>query len=156
MKLLRPIDLYTKYPTIKIAWRIFIRVPVSNCSAEPSFSCLWWVKNYLRSTNWVRKLLQRLDLKIKFENEKTRRVFFMKICFFITVYGSWNKFRAYNSDNCYINNKYFCKNIFQTDQPADISMINGIWKGFLKHKKMGEYQILILLEIWMLFKRKIN
>ena len=89
LKLLRANDLYTKYPNVEIAYRIFITLAVTNCSAERSFFCLKRVKNYLRSTMTENRLnslailcieselLQQLDtedLIDKFANEKVRRV----------------------------------------------------------------------------------
>jgi len=38
------------YPYIEIALRMFLCCPVSNCSAERSFSTLKRIKSYLRST----------------------------------------------------------------------------------------------------------
>ncbi|XP_044592940.1 uncharacterized protein LOC123270860 [Cotesia glomerata] len=73
LKLLHSNDLYTEFPNVEIAYRIFITLAVTNCSAERSFSCLKRVKNYLRSTIGANRLnslailciesdvLQRLD-----------------------------------------------------------------------------------------------
>lgn len=44
------------FPNVDIALRIFVSVPVSNCTTERSFSCLKRVKNYLRSTQHDEKL----------------------------------------------------------------------------------------------------
>ncbi|XP_050540304.1 zinc finger MYM-type protein 1-like [Daktulosphaira vitifoliae] len=44
------------FPNIDTALRIFVSVPVSNCTTERSFSCLKRVKNYLRSTQTDDKL----------------------------------------------------------------------------------------------------
>lgn len=41
-------DLVSVYPNVDIALRMFICMPVANCSAERSFSALKRVKNYLR------------------------------------------------------------------------------------------------------------
>lgn len=37
------------YPNVNIALRIYLTIPVSNCSCERSFSALKRIKNYLRS-----------------------------------------------------------------------------------------------------------
>lgn len=50
LKLLRTNELHTVYPNVDIAYRMLVCTPISNCSAERSFSVLKRVKNYLRST----------------------------------------------------------------------------------------------------------
>lgn len=89
LKLLHANDLYTEFPNVEIAYRIFITLAVTNCSAERSFSCLKRVKNFLRSKMTANRLnslailciesdvLQRLDcedLIEQFAVQKARRV----------------------------------------------------------------------------------
>lgn len=47
---LRKNDLHTVFPNVDIAYRMLLSIPISNCSAERSFSVLKRVKNYMRST----------------------------------------------------------------------------------------------------------
>lgn len=90
LKILRDKQLYTVYPNVEIAYRMFITIAVTNCSAERSFSCLKRVKNYLRSTmtgnrlnslallNIESDILRSLDgedLIADFAKRKLRRVF---------------------------------------------------------------------------------
>lgn len=49
LKLLRSNELHTVFPNVDIAYRMLVCTPISNCSAERSFSVLRRVKNYLRS-----------------------------------------------------------------------------------------------------------
>jgi len=49
LKLIRTNELHTVFPNVDIAYRMLVCTPVSNCSAERSFSVLRRVKNYLRS-----------------------------------------------------------------------------------------------------------
>ncbi|OWR50651.1 repressor of the inhibitor of the protein kinase [Danaus plexippus plexippus] len=89
LKLLHANDLYTEFPNVEIAYRIFMTLAVTNCSAERSFSCLKRVKNFLRSTMTANRLNslailciesdvpQRLDcedLIDQFAIQKVRRV----------------------------------------------------------------------------------
>lgn len=89
LELLHSNALYTEFPNVEIAYRIFITLAVTNCSAERSFSCLKRVKNYLRSTMGANRLnclailciesdvVQRLDcedLIDQFAIQKVRRV----------------------------------------------------------------------------------
>lgn len=89
LKLLRANDLYTEFPNVEIAYRIFITLAITNCGAERSFSCLKRVKNYFRSTMSANRLnslailciesevLQRLDcedLIDQFATQKVRRI----------------------------------------------------------------------------------
>jgi hypothetical protein len=43
-------DLITEYPYIKIALRIFLSIPVTNCTSERSFWVLKRIKSYMRSS----------------------------------------------------------------------------------------------------------
>jgi len=44
------------YPNIEISLIMLLSSPVSNCSAEPSFSALKLIKNYLRSNTEEKRL----------------------------------------------------------------------------------------------------
>ncbi|XP_033218201.1 uncharacterized protein LOC117173669 [Belonocnema kinseyi] len=50
LQFLRDNDLNAIYPNVEIAYRMFICMTVTNCSAERSFSCLKRIKTYLSST----------------------------------------------------------------------------------------------------------
>lgn len=50
LKLLHVNDMYTEFPNVEIAYRIFMTLTVTNCSAKRSFSYLKKVKNFSRST----------------------------------------------------------------------------------------------------------
>ncbi|XP_017474754.1 PREDICTED: uncharacterized protein LOC108365266 [Rhagoletis zephyria] len=56
LKMLRQDNLQISYPNVEIALRMFVSIPISNCSAERSFSVLKRVKNYLRSSLSENKL----------------------------------------------------------------------------------------------------
>lgn len=60
------------YPYINIVLRIFLCIPVTNCSAERSFSVLRRVKNYLRSTMCDKRLNNSAILTI--ESEIAKRI----------------------------------------------------------------------------------
>ncbi|KYN17600.1 Zinc finger MYM-type protein 1 [Trachymyrmex cornetzi] len=60
------------YPYINIVLRIFLYIPVTNCSAERSFSVLRRVKNYLRSTMCDERLNCSAVLTI--ESEIAKRI----------------------------------------------------------------------------------
>lgn len=79
------------YPYVEIALRIFLSCPISNCSAERSFSVLKRVKSYLRSRTTDERLNSLAVLTIEsdltnkldyddiidtFANEKARRKHF--------------------------------------------------------------------------------
>lgn len=44
------------YPNIDVSLRMLLCTPVSNCSTERSFSCLKYVKTYLRSCTTEERL----------------------------------------------------------------------------------------------------
>lgn len=55
------------YPNIGISLRILLSTPVSNCSAELSFSALKRIKNYLRSNTEEKRLTTLAVLYIESE-----------------------------------------------------------------------------------------
>lgn len=56
LQLIRNMKLLSAFPNMDIAFRIYLTLPVSNCSGERSFSKLGLVKNRLRSTMSQEKL----------------------------------------------------------------------------------------------------
>ena len=59
--------LRTVLPRITMLMRIFLTVPVTTCSAEPSFSCLRRLKNYMWSTMEQERLSSLAFLSIEKE-----------------------------------------------------------------------------------------
>lgn len=60
-------QIHSTYPNVYVALRIFLTIPVSNCSGERSFSTLKRVKNCLRSTLGQNKLNTLMFLSIEKE-----------------------------------------------------------------------------------------
>ena len=59
------------FPNVNIALRIYVTLPVSNCTGERSFSHLKRIKNYLRSTMLQDRLSSLAILNIENELVKT-------------------------------------------------------------------------------------
>lgn len=70
-------NLKTIYPNVDIIFRLCICLPVSNCSAERSFSCLRRIKSYFRSATGQERLEAMAILNI--ESELTNTINFEDI-----------------------------------------------------------------------------
>lgn len=66
-KLLPHKDFEEIYPYIKVAFRIFLCTPISNCSVERSVSVLRKIKNYLQSVMTEKRLNSLAILTIQSE-----------------------------------------------------------------------------------------
>jgi hypothetical protein len=67
-------DMQSAFPNVNIALRIYVTLPVSNCTGERSFSHLKRIKNYLRSTMLQERLSALAILNI--ENELVKNIDF--------------------------------------------------------------------------------
>ena len=67
-------DMQSAFPNVNIALRIYVTLPVSNCTGERSFSHLKRIKNYLRSTMLQERLCALAILNI--ENELVKNIDF--------------------------------------------------------------------------------
>jgi hypothetical protein len=67
-------NMQSAFPNVNIALRIYVALPVSNCSGERSFSHLKRIKNCLRSTMLQDRLSALAILNI--ENELVKNIDF--------------------------------------------------------------------------------
>lgn len=65
------------FPNVNIALKIYLTLPVSNCTGERSFSHMKRIKNYLRSTMLQERLSALAILNI--ENELVKKIDFEQL-----------------------------------------------------------------------------
>lgn len=70
LQLIHDYRLRESYPNVKIAFRIFLTMPVTIATCERSFSKLKLIKNYLRSTMGQERLSNLAILSIEYEVAK--------------------------------------------------------------------------------------
>jgi hypothetical protein len=70
-------DMQSAFPNVNIALKIYLTLPVSNCTGERSFSHMKRIKNYLRSTMLQERLSALAILNI--ENELVKKIDFEQL-----------------------------------------------------------------------------
>lgn len=70
-------QMQSAFPNVNIALRIYLTLPVSNCTGERSFSHMKRIKNYLRSTMLQERLSALAILNI--ENELVKKIDFEQL-----------------------------------------------------------------------------
>lgn len=77
LKKIRTLNISHTFPNVEIAYRLFLTMPITNCSSERSFSVLKRIKNRLRSS-LSQNSLQAFSL-LTIENDITTRLDFNDI-----------------------------------------------------------------------------